>query len=100
MGKRERGLVIHCYWCGVLCYGTATRDHYIPQSKGGVRWIYSCRLCNQVKGDMYPEDFKNTLYYKIYCEHKARKGKTEAECNYPPVNWKMDEAIRRTGRWE
>lgn len=43
-----------------------TVDHFIPISKGGSKGssynkVISCRQCNQVKGDMMPEEFLNKV---------------------------------------
>ncbi|MHB8272701.1 HNH endonuclease [Bradyrhizobium sp.] len=35
-----------------------TRDHVIPQSKGGRKTIICCRLCNSIKADMLPSQWE------------------------------------------
>lgn len=32
-----------------------SRDHVVPQSKGGRQWIIACVPCNTIKADMLPE---------------------------------------------
>lgn len=51
-----------CHWCDRPLKATtdpsnlaATRDHIVPVSKGGRKWVWSCRACNEIKGDMSPE---------------------------------------------
>lgn len=34
-----------------------TRDHTVPQSKGGLHTIWACWTCNNVKGDMLPDEW-------------------------------------------
>lgn len=55
-----------CHWCGVQLRdpakdkarrskNSATRDHFVPKSHGGRRTVWSCRHCNQLKGDLFPQ---------------------------------------------
>lgn len=34
-----------------------TLDHVVPYSRGGRRTIWACDDCNQVKGDLMPEEW-------------------------------------------
>lgn len=36
----------------------ATRDHTLPKSRGGRFTVWACRHCNELKGDMHPEDWE------------------------------------------
>lgn len=36
----------------------ATRDHVVPRSKGGCETVWACRLCNELKKDMMPDDWE------------------------------------------
>lgn len=54
-----------CYWCGRQLEGPGspssvalTRDHVLPQSRGGVRTVPCCRTCNNLKGNMLPEEWR------------------------------------------
>lgn len=38
-----------------------TREHEIPESKGGTKIIPACFQCNQIKGDMMPEVWANFM---------------------------------------
>jgi len=58
--KRE---LMRCRWCGkVLTSETATFDHRIPLSKGGLtnsaNAVLACADCNHRKADLTPEEFK------------------------------------------
>lgn len=58
-----------CHWCKRpmtsrrLSYGTgirsdaATRDHVIPKSKGGKTKVWACFRCNNLKGNMLPDEW-------------------------------------------
>lgn len=60
--KRRRAL--WCRWCdrlmedpGARSELAATRDHVHPKSRGG-RWkVWACFSCNNLKGDMTPEEW-------------------------------------------
>jgi 5-methylcytosine-specific restriction endonuclease McrA len=52
----------NCYYCGnPLDEYSRTVDHILPKSRGGVlskkNKVYSCLQCNQLKGDMTPDEF-------------------------------------------
>ena len=83
MANIARFYTIECFYCGVLCDGTATVDHLIPVSKGGSdhrnNKVYACRLCNWAKGNRSVQDFKLTWYWHTVCKNKIRKGKYEDE---------------------
>lgn len=34
-----------------------TRDHVVPVSRGGRETVFSCVACNEVKGDMMPDEW-------------------------------------------
>lgn len=38
-----------------------TRDHTIPKSAGGQKTVISCRHCNHLKGDLYPEQWAKVM---------------------------------------
>lgn len=55
--RRDKG---RCRYCGDRLYSrTGTRDHYVPQSKGGqdvwTNVVLACNVCNSRKGDSMPE---------------------------------------------
>jgi 5-methylcytosine-specific restriction endonuclease McrA len=59
-----------CRICGCEVYmglhdgQSATCDHVVPMSRGGVdhpsNWQLACRRCNRAKGDSMPEDEEKT----------------------------------------
>ena len=71
MGKRQRqafmieGRTVKCPYCTRTLEGTqsiscvaATRDHVVPQSRGGVVVVWACFTCNNLKGDMLPSEWQ------------------------------------------
>lgn len=42
-----------------------TRDHVLPKSQGGsgyaARIVWACRLCNNLKGDLLPEEWSDFM---------------------------------------
>lgn len=49
-----------CHWCGVeLTIDTATLDHKVPLSRGGLNnfnnYVLACFCCNQRRGNAMPE---------------------------------------------
>lgn len=70
-----------CTYCGVpIDSASASSDHLIPESKGGIRskdnMVPSCRQCNMMKGDMDVEEFKKFLERMIGVEYTMTKIKT------------------------
>lgn len=67
--KRKRRKLLEksggvCTYCGVkLSWKSCTLDHVIPKSKGGstlpVNLVASCVGCNNKKGNMTPEEFRD-----------------------------------------
>ena len=39
----------------------ATRDHVIPKSAGGTKMIWACRACNNIKGNMMPDEWRRFM---------------------------------------
>ena len=35
-----------------------TKDHVMPRALGGVKTVPCCRTCNQMKGDMHPNEWR------------------------------------------
>lgn len=64
MGKRKKskqGKGEKCTYCRRTMEGksnpgqlAATKDHWIPKSRGGEIKVWSCRKCNTMKGNMSP----------------------------------------------
>lgn len=56
-----------------------TKDHLIPESRGGIRAnknsVPSCSDCNQLKGDMDPEEFLRAIKAMLRLENKTHKVK-------------------------
>lgn len=75
---RLSDLTVDCTYCFITCVGCATRDHVVPQSLAPKysrkKWVYSCRACNQAKGDMTLEEFKKTDYWRINCASGRWRG--------------------------
>lgn len=58
-----------CHWCKRpmtrrrrpderVALGTAaSRDHVVPKAKGGTAKVWACNRCNNLKGDMMPDDW-------------------------------------------
>lgn len=70
--KEQNGL---CHYCGIKmvpqcknAFNDATIDHVKPKSKGGLdimsNFVCACRACNEMKADMYVEDFLAQLRQK------------------------------------
>lgn len=83
---------VECFYCGILCVGTGTRDHFIPHSlqipdpflrghrANSTRrttlkdnMVYACPRCNTAKSNMSFEEFKLTDYFRINCKGKPWK---------------------------
>lgn len=55
---------VKCHWCGgILNAATATIDHVVPLSRGGLdhhnNRVLCCYNCNQKRGNSMPEAFKD-----------------------------------------
>lgn len=70
---RSKGEEPHCFYCGVMTHqggpsdpsGTKrTRDHIIPQSRGGMDTVTACRQCNQDKGQLTLEEYRVVCAYR------------------------------------
>jgi 5-methylcytosine-specific restriction endonuclease McrA len=63
--KKIRKKTGRCYYCRTPFDNSPkhrkTRDHVIPQSKGGTKTVACCWLCNNRKGDMSAEQFFKIL---------------------------------------
>lgn len=87
--QQTRGLGQCCAYCGRTLLATtnltelgATRDHVIPRSRGrapmGEPTVWSCRLCNQLKDDMLPEDWRDFMQcYPRWWEHPDFKWRSK-----------------------
>ena len=69
-----------CYYCkGSIDNYSRTKDHLIPESRGGIRAnknsVPSCAGCNQLKADMEPEEFLRAVSSMIQLENKTHKKK-------------------------
>ncbi len=70
-----------CTYCGEpIDKASATADHLIPESRGGIRSndnkVPACRRCNMMKGDMNVEEFKKFMERAITLEYSWVKIKT------------------------
>lgn len=70
-GNKEESNKYECFYCGErLNDWNRTTDHIVPKSKGGIlsndNKVYSCRRCNQLKGDHDPETFLGMV--KFICK--------------------------------
>jgi len=71
-----------CFYCGKsLNDYSRTVDHLIPKCDGGIKSnsnkVYSCKSCNQLKGNMHPEQFVEMLETMIRfneMQHKKEQG--------------------------
>lgn len=61
-GKTRPKKGAHCYWCKRALEPSwsrsqtaFTRDHIVPQSAGGKKWVPCCRACNHMKSNMLPD---------------------------------------------
>lgn len=39
----------------------ATRDHVVPKALGGTTTVLCCRACNEIKGDMNPDQWREIM---------------------------------------
>ncbi len=57
-----------CQYCGTKLGKSATIDHVVPKSRGGItsylNCVASCKPCNSNKRDLTPEQAGMTLKYK------------------------------------
>ncbi len=85
-GKRIYGHHVNidltnCYYCKVsIDEFSRTKDHLIPESRGGIRAnrnsVPSCAACNQLKADMEPEEFLRAVSAMIQLENRSHKRAT------------------------
>jgi len=71
----------HCYYCGTdVDDFSRTKDHLIPESRGGIRAnknsVPSCGDCNRLKADMDPDEFLRAIKSMIQLEKRTSKSKT------------------------
>ena len=82
LSKRKRAQVRrktgnYCWYCGVsLANGKMTVDHVVPRSKGGAKkhlsnLIPSCQECNEEKGSMSLEEYRQSLDRKTFYGERA-----------------------------
>lgn len=76
--KRRARRVRSCFWCERHLEGSEsgssvafTRDHVVPRSQGGTSTVPCCRACNNLKGDMLPDEWRaymraNPEWWKLY----------------------------------
>jgi hypothetical protein len=67
LGGHEDG-AIQCKYCRKVCtLSEVSADHETPLSRDGSSGLdnlgYPCQNCNQAKGSLTPEEFKNLLYF-------------------------------------
>jgi 5-methylcytosine-specific restriction endonuclease McrA len=70
----------HCFYCGTdVDEFSRTKDHIIPESRGGIRAnknsLPSCGDCNRLKADMTPEEFLRAIKSMIQYEKKTHKSR-------------------------
>ena len=71
----------HCAYCGALIlFHHMSTDHYYPRSKLRTHFLHGrlngfqnillpcCRPCNEMKNDLFPEDFKTIFGRDFYFE--------------------------------
>ena len=85
-GKRIYGHHVNidltkCYYCKVsIDEFSRTKDHLIPESRGGIRAnknsVPACASCNQLKADMEPEEFLRAITSMIHLENRTHKKQT------------------------
>lgn len=58
----------HCTYCKRelldprrMAKRSKTRDHVFPKSAGGRKTVISCRHCNHLKGDLYPDQWARVM---------------------------------------
>lgn len=62
----------------------ATRDHVMPESQGGEAWVPCCVTCNELKGDILPDDWwwiVRTVprFWRIFGTHQQVKHAIQQE---------------------
>lgn len=64
--KLDKKLARWCWYCGnQLTKRTQSKDHQLPQSRGGrggTNKVDSCRKCNNQKGDLTVEEFRQKYF--------------------------------------
>lgn len=97
-----------CAYCGRKMVRNTethpTRDHVIPRSKGGRITVLCCLTCNQIKGDMMPDEWRlfrseNPEWWrlshatrKIYERRRTRDSGIVPEC--VPPDYPNDSAMQ------
>ena len=76
----------HCYLCGdFVDFDSFEIEHKVPISKGGTNDLSnlfcSCHTCNQIKHDIYPEDFMERISKIFMYQMKIKNGKS--------LKWKL-----------
>jgi len=69
VSRKPKGQGRKCHYCRSIMAGrgttgslAATRDHVVPRSRGAGRGtVWCCRQCNQMKGDMMPDEWYRAM---------------------------------------
>ena len=74
----------HCHWCHRKFHRgdpglVVTDDHIVPQCMGGTETVRACRACNELKGDMTPEQWQEVMteipgWWRLYTR-SGRRGR-------------------------
>lgn len=67
----------------------ATRDHVMPRSAGGLRTVLACFQCNNLKGDMLPDQWTAFM---------AANPEWWKQPQFQRQNLSRDQMLRRTTR--
>lgn len=64
----DDGRPARCAYCrrhlqpfGSLSSAAATRDHVVPQVRGGTATVFACFTCNGLKGQMGPDEWRTFM---------------------------------------
>lgn len=62
---------LYCVLCGQLIINAKdiSVEHYVPKSRGGSKGLYNCfpahKICNEIKGNLLPDEWNKTKFILI-----------------------------------
>lgn len=96
-----------CHWCKRVLQSTraqgssvqATREHLYPKSLGGTYRVWCCAACNNLKGNLRPNEWRafmaaNPNWWKGYRGRRRAKPATIGDLR-PEAAWELAREIVR-----